>query len=71
MPAAPPAPAPQAAGTGNVPGSENAVRLIQADGYKSVQGVARGPDGKWHGKALRGAALVDVSVDGRGNVTSP
>jgi hypothetical protein len=45
--------------------------LIQADGYKSPQGVVRGPDGRWHGKALRGTTLVDVSVDGRGNVTSP
>jgi hypothetical protein len=57
--------------TANAPGSENAVRLILADGYKSPQGVTRGPDGRWRGKALRGTTLVDVSVDGRGNVTSP
>jgi hypothetical protein len=67
----PPAPAAQTAGTGNAPGSENAVRLILADGYKTPQAVTRGPDGRWHGKALRGTTLVDVSVDGRGNVTSP
>jgi hypothetical protein len=64
-------PAPRADGAGNAPGSDNAVRLILADGYKSPQGVTRGSDGRWHGKALRGEALVDVSVDGRGNVTSP
>jgi hypothetical protein len=65
-PTAPPQPA-----SGNAPGSENAVRLILADGYKSPQGVTRGPDGRWRGQALRGTTLVDVSVDGRGNVTSP
>jgi hypothetical protein len=69
VPGAPPPGWPQAAG--NAPGSENAVRLILADGYKSPQGVARGPDGRWHGKALRGTDMVDVSVDGRGNVSSP
>ena len=60
-----------AAPPSNAPGSEAAVRLIQADGYKNVQGLTRGADGKWHGKALRGTTLVDVSVDGRGAVTSP
>ena len=69
---APPPPGPAAAqAPANAPGSEMAVRLIQADGYRSVQGLARGADGRWHGKALRGTALVDVSVDGRGQVTSP
>ncbi|MFO1080586.1 MAG: hypothetical protein U1E23_08175 [Reyranellaceae bacterium] len=55
----------------NAPGSEAAARLIQADGYTGVQGLARGADGRWRGKALRGTTLVEVSVDGRGNVTSP
>jgi hypothetical protein len=55
----------------NAPGSDAAVRAIQADGYKNVQGLTRGADGRWHGKALRGTTLVDVSVDGRGAVTSP
>ncbi|MBV8412301.1 MAG: hypothetical protein JOY64_32090 [Alphaproteobacteria bacterium] len=74
VPGAPPPGAPPPAGpqsAGNAPGSENAVRLILADGYKSPQGVTRGPDGRWHGKAMRGTALVDVSVDSRGNVSSP
>ena len=53
------------------PGSETAVRLVEADGYRSVQGMSRGADGKWRGKALRGTTLVDVSVDPRGTVTSP
>jgi hypothetical protein len=69
VPAAPSPVGPQAAG--NAAGSDNAVRLILADGYKSPQGLTRGPDGRWHGKALRGTTLVDVSVDGRGNVSSP
>jgi hypothetical protein len=54
----------------NAPGSASAVSKIQADGYKNVQGLTRGPDGKWHGKALRGGAMVDVTVDAAGNVST-
>ena len=52
----------------NAPGSANALKKIQADGYKNVQGLQRNPDGSWSGKALRGGAAVDVHVDARGNV---
>jgi hypothetical protein len=52
----------------NAQGSANAVKKIQADGYKNVQGMTRNPDGSWSGKALRGGAMVDVHVDARGNV---
>jgi hypothetical protein len=52
----------------NAQGSANAVKKIEADGYKNVQGMTRNPDGSWSGKALRGGAMVDVHVDARGNV---
>jgi hypothetical protein len=54
----------------NAPGSGKARTKIEADGYKSVQGLSRNPDGTWSGKALRGSAAVDVNVDARGNVTT-
>ena len=54
----------------NAKGSAGAAAKIQADGYKNVQGLNRGADGKWHGKAMRGNAMVDVTVDARGNVSS-
>ena len=52
----------------NAQGSANAVKKIEGDGYKNVQGMTRNPDGSWSGKALRGGAMVDVHVDARGNV---
>jgi hypothetical protein len=52
----------------NAQGSTNAVKKIEKDGYKNVQGLTRNPDGSWSGKALRGGAMVDVAVDARGNV---
>ena len=54
----------------NAQGSANAVRKIEADGYKNVQGMTRNPDGSWSGKAMRGSAMVDVHVDARGNVVT-
>ena len=54
----------------NAQGSANAVKKIEADGYKNVQGMSRNPDGSWSGKALRGGAMVDVHVDARGNVVT-
>lgn len=54
----------------NAAGSEAALKRIQADGYRNVQGLTRGADGKWHGKALRGSTTVDVTVDARGNVST-
>jgi len=52
----------------NAQGSGNALKKIERDGYKNVQGLQRNPDGSWSGKALRGGAMVDVHVDARGNV---
>ena len=37
---------------------------------KFVQGLTRGTDGKWRGKALRGGTTVDVVVDASGKVTT-
>jgi hypothetical protein len=54
----------------NAPGSNGAARKIQADGYKNVQGLTRGSDGKWHGTAMRGGTMVAVQVDARGVVSS-
>jgi hypothetical protein len=54
----------------NAPGSNGAAKRIQADGYKNVQGLTRGTDGKWHGTAMRGSTMVGVVVDGRGNVST-
>jgi len=46
-----------------------AQKRIEADGYKNVQGLALGPDGLWHGRAMRGNAEVQVTVDRQGNVS--
>lgn len=54
----------------NAAGSGNARAKIEADGYKNVQGLTRGSDGKWHGKALRGGTQVDVTVDASGRVSN-
>ena len=70
---APPAMAPNTANAPalpNAPGSNGAAKRVQADGYKNVQGLIRGTDGKWHGTAMRGSSMVGVVVDGRGNVST-
>ena len=43
---------------------------IEQDGYKGVRGLAKGSDGLWHGRALRGMTEVAVSVDPSGNVSA-
>ena len=43
---------------------------IEADGYKNVQGLSKGSDGLWHGRAMRGSTEVPVTVDARGNVSA-
>ncbi|TAJ25781.1 MAG: hypothetical protein EPO67_20090 [Reyranella sp.] len=52
----------------NAEGSAAAQAKITADGYSNVQGLERQPDGSWKGKAMRGGAMVDVTVDASGNV---
>ena len=46
-----------------------AQKRIESDGYKNVQGLALGSDGLWHGRAMRGNAEVQVTVDRQGNVS--
>jgi hypothetical protein len=45
-------------------------KRIEMDGYKDVQGLAKGADGLWHGTALRGHASVQVTVDRAGRVAA-
>ncbi len=43
---------------------------IEADGYSNVQGLTRGPDGKWRGQATRGGSSVSITVDASGRVAT-
>ncbi len=54
----------------NAEGSADARARIEADGYSNVQGLARGPDGKWRGQATRSGARVSVTVDAAGRVVT-
>jgi hypothetical protein len=43
---------------------------IEQDGYKGVKGLAKGDDGVWRGRALRGSTEIAISVDPGGNVSA-
>lgn len=43
---------------------------IEADGYKGVHTLSRGPDGVWKARALRGGTDVQLSVDQAGSVST-
>jgi len=43
---------------------------IELDGYKGVKGLAKGNDGVWRGRALRGTTEIAISVDANGNVSA-
>jgi hypothetical protein len=45
-------------------------RAIEFDGYRNVRSLVKGPDGNWHGRALRGRTEVAVRVDATGNVSA-
>jgi hypothetical protein len=47
-----------------------AKQAIEFDGYKGVRNLAKGADGLWHGRALRGRTEVGVRVDAGGNVSA-
>jgi hypothetical protein len=47
-----------------------AKRAIEFDGYKNVRGLAKGPDGLWRGRAMRGRTEIAVKVDASGNVSA-
>jgi hypothetical protein len=51
--------------------SETAAKAaIEADGYKGVRALARGPDGVWKASALRGQIEVLLSVGPTGSVSA-
>ena len=43
---------------------------IEQDGYKSVRGIAKGPNGSWRATALRSTTEVVLSVDATGKVSA-
>jgi hypothetical protein len=43
---------------------------IEQDGYKSVRGLAKGPNGSWRAMAMRGTTEVILCVDANGNVSA-
>jgi len=47
-----------------------AKKRIEMDGYRDVQGLAKGPDGLWQGTAMRGNTSVQVTVDRAGKVAA-
>ncbi len=42
---------------------------LEANGFTNVSGLQKDAQGVWRGKATKGGASVDVSVDFQGNVT--
>jgi hypothetical protein len=49
--------------------SKAAKALVEADGYKRVTILGRGPNGTWRAKGYRGTTEVGLSVDAAGSVT--
>lgn len=45
-------------------------QAIEHDGYNDVQDVAKGSDGLWHARAMRGNTQVQVTVDRTGRVSA-
>jgi hypothetical protein len=43
---------------------------IEADGYKGVSVLAKGPSGTWRAKAYRGTMQIEVNVDSAGRVSA-
>ena len=70
----------EAAGTSSLPSADTppprnvtelaAKAAIEADGYKGVRALARGPDGTWKASAWRGQTEVLLSVDPTGTVSA-
>jgi hypothetical protein len=48
----------------------SAKAMIEQDGYRNVRALVKGADGSWHGKAMRGATEIAVSVDAAGSVST-
>lgn len=47
-----------------------AKKAIEFDGYKNVRDLAKGPDGVWRGRAMRGRTEIAIQVDATGNVSA-
>jgi hypothetical protein len=47
-----------------------AKKAIEFDGYRNVRDLAKGPDGVWRGRAMRGTTEVAIQVDATGNVSA-
>lgn len=43
---------------------------LQAQGYSEIQGLHRGPDGKWVGQATRNGVPVSVTAEPDGGITA-
>jgi outer membrane biosynthesis protein TonB len=54
------------------PGGDDAEakRAIEFDGYRNVRSLVKGPDGNWHGRAMRGRTEIAVRVDASGSVSA-
>jgi hypothetical protein len=57
-------------GPGSSGDNSQAKRAIEFDGYRNVRGLEKGPDGMWHGRAMRGRTEISVRVDASGNVSA-
>ncbi len=62
-----PTPAAPAAGANSFT-MDQARSRIEAAGFTGVTGLAKDKDGVWRGKATKGGATHDVSLDYQGNV---
>jgi hypothetical protein len=72
---APQSPAPAEPTTGSDPAagdqfdSKAAKTAVEADGYKRVTVLGKGPNGAWRAKGYRGTTEVQLIVDSTGQVT--
>ena len=67
-PNSPPNPGAPVAGANSFTESQAKSRL-ETNGFSSVSGLQKDPNGVWRGKANKGGKQMDVSVDFQGNVT--
>src|SRR5258708_3503362 len=54
----------------NLQNESFAKAAIEQDGYKSVRGITKGPNGSWRATAMRGKTEVILRVDASGNVSA-
>lgn len=61
---------PPASGDAKSDDSAQAKAAVELDGYKNVRGLEKGPDGIWHGRAMRGRTEIAIRVDASGSVSA-